>query len=98
MRSVWNGLRDAGQPAAAEMTAPRLSPRKRSRFANAQMSTKNLTEAVVSMLDKQAVGGSSKFSEVLDGLTDEFEQNVRPHKQLIREIVKNEYRRRRLHA
>ena len=59
------------------------------------MSTKNLTEAVVSMLDKQAVGGSSKFSEVLDGLTDEFEQNVRAHKTLIREIVKTEVHARK---
>ena len=42
--------------------------------------------------------GVSSFGAVLDRLTDEFEQNVRPHKQLIREIVKNEYRRRRLHA
>ena len=42
--------------------------------------------------------GASTFGSVLDQLTDEFEQSVRPHSDLIREIVKTEFRRRRLSA
>lgn len=38
---------------------------------------------------------ASLLSQVLDMLTDEFEQNVRPHKALIKEIVQAEYQRHR---
>ena len=38
---------------------------------------------------------ASLLSQVLDMHTDEFEQNVRPHKALIKEIVQAEYQRHR---
>ena len=68
---------------------------KRARFANARITPRNLSDAVVALLDAKACGGSSTIGSVLDQLTEEFEQNVRPHKELIKQIVAEEFRIRR---
>ena len=64
-------------------------------FNSARVTPQSLAEAVAALLDADECGGASTFGSVLDQLTDEFEQNVRPHKSLIKEIVTSEYRRRR---